>query len=244
MMAERRTLEVTRLDQLARLDPKKEEAQSFDVVRCLNVVWRAPSHLRGWALHKLAFLCKDELILELNLDRVRPHKFFSSGPPGSKVIMTPLRMERALNDLTFVIESSCKVRGSKTRSLITARRMPRVVWDGVRHPHDYDEHTVVTLPLTFPRFRDRFYPRMEKEGHTIEPRVLELIRTFVVWKLTPNWWCKSCGRMHQGTHRLMVAKRLGWETIDMRIFRCWWYNTEPDLSVYHRFDWSKETQCM
>jgi len=243
-MTDRKVLEMTSVEQLMLLNPTKEQEQSFDIVRCLNTVWRASPEQIGWLLYKLAFLCKDELILDLSIARAYPHEFFSYGPKtimiGGVPSMTPLRTERVLNNLAFTIESATRVHDSKTRSIIVAKRMPKVMWDGVCQPHDYDEHTVVTLPLTFPRFKDKFFPRMVKEGGYTETRVKELIQDFTIWKFVPNWWCKSCKHMHQGTHRLVVAKRLDFKTIDMRIMRCWWYKTEPDLSVYQCFDWSKE----
>jgi len=118
-----------------------------------------------------------------------------------------------------------------------ARRMPRVVWDGKRQPHDYDEHTIVELPLDFPLFVNRFFPKVEKKGRMTEPTVERLIREFKIWKWWPIWWCKNCRHMHQGTHRLMVAKRLGFKTIDVRVFRCWFHNVGNDVSIYKRFDW-------
>lgn len=157
--------------------------------------------------------------------------------------ITPLCLSHMLEDYGFELELreasqvSSGVLGLET---FKAKRMPEVVWDGKATINSYRANTVVEVPLDFPWFVEKIWPRLmkteEETGFCSKPwwsKVEEIVKDFKPWMFAPLTYCKRLNYFNQGGHRLTAAKAMKLETVKIRIVeRNWWrspYEIQPPI---------------
>jgi len=214
--------------ELQQFIPTEQDAQSFDVVSCLKVLsYYKPKDEFAGMLGKVCYVTKKRLELELRVEESKPEE--SKGRPfgsplvavGGLTLLTTLRVKVMLEHQSFLIKDRTHTGNGMMR--FVAERMPEVDWDEMQPLWKYPENVVVNTPLYYPQY---LYIYNRINGHGINwgkwNKIDRLIRDFKIWMFAPIYYCITCGKHHQGSHRLAVARELGMPTIRVRIIRHWW----------------------
>lgn len=224
----------------------KKDKGKFWKVRARGILERVGDRIRFEELiAKACFLTADELELELCAYDASPkhpkeEDKFGIVPhirPDGKIAISQIRLNYVLNCNAFVIKHKRRVKKGHWEYI--AKRMPFAKWDGKTKLYNYPLDSVVEIPLTHPEF-DRFWRRWklwERFSYpileTYRERLEQLENRFQWHLFQPLWYCRLCKRQHQGSHRLNLAKKMGFKTIEMRIIEHFW-RFDRQRSKHHR----------
>lgn len=240
-------MEFNDVGKLQKFIPTKENEQSFDSVICKILQHFAPREIWPDMLGKIAYVTKKKLVIETRAKESRPDEK-SWGETQKKAgdgltEITTLRMKRNLAHNCFLITDQTQI--GKGMMRFTAERMPEEEWDETTPLWKYPENTIVNTPLYYPQFAYLFR-RIDSIGVGWGKwyKINWLIENFKVWLFAPSYFCILCGKHHQGTHRLSVARELKMPKIKVRIIRHWWVRdtTKPKKLEYY-FDDPTSPEC-
>lgn len=213
------------VEELRQFIPIEQDAQSFDSVSCLGVLPHyRPKDEFAEMLGKVCYVTKKKLRIELRVNESNIGERPFGAPlvaDNGLTLLTTLRVKIMLGHQSFLIKEQTYTENGMMK--VVATRMSEVDWDGAQPLWKYPEDTIVKTPLYYPQFINTF---RRIDDHGIDwgkwKKVNQLIDDFKIWLFAPIYYCITCGKQHQGAHRIAVARELGMSTIRVRIIRCWW----------------------
>lgn len=242
-------LEITKPYVLLVLNPTIEEKATYDVVKCeTDAIVKMNNYKDALAaIQKMAYLSKDKVIFNWVINRVEKHNVRLVGP-GKQYLKsvrgmwtsTGLFLERLVNDFGYNIIDNVVNEKTWNGETVTMERMSHFVLEEGKHPHDYPYHSVITVPLNYEYFIWLYEHLRQKDklpggwGKTQE--CLQYLNNFVDWKYNPIMWCKTQKKRVGGVHRSWMAPRLGRDSIEVQIMRCWWRVDKNNPGEFLPFD--------
>lgn len=234
-------MEFNNVEELRNFIPTEKEHQMFEEVSCIKTLHHfKPRDIYPEMLGKVCYVTKKKLTIETRTEESKPdEKTWGATPWSDKTglaVATTLRMKMMLGHQGFLITEQEKTGTGMMR--FTAERMPEVDWDEITPLWDYPENVVVNTPLYYPQFVFLF-KRIDSIGIGWGKwyKIDWLIKNYKAWLFAPTYFCIMCGKHHQGTHRLSVARELKMPTIKVRIIRHWWVRdtTIPKRLEYYLY---------
>ena len=231
-------MEFSDVEELRKFIPTQEDHQSVDVVKSFRVLPHfKPVDEYAEMLGKLCYIAKEKIELEL-----RAYESISGERSwGAKLVMidrltvlTTLRVRMFLSHHGFLITEQESTTDGMMR--FVGERMPEKDWDEERPLWEYPENVIVRMPLYYPQFIN-LYEKINRNGSAWGKwyKINWLITDFKIWMFAPLYYCIVCGKHHQGTHRLAVARELEMPIIKVRTIRHWWERrttTPKNLGYY------------
>lgn len=200
---------------LLNLNPGVEDENRYEVIKCHDVFQQV--RRKDWVegLMKLAYLSSKVLEIVCLVDKTREWKFKHSEKGG---VPTICFAEKYFYHAGFKIIKEEQL--DKGRMKFLATKMPRIEWSLLKPDlHMYPDDTVVRVPITHSFFDWYWYYMAHRDKEKEERRAKEKVylKNFRIWYFTPIVYCIPCRRLHDGKHRLMMSKGLGFQAVNVRI---------------------------
>lgn len=218
-------MEFNNVGKLMRFIPTKKDIQSVDSSSCNILQHIPPRDIWPEMLGKICYVTKKKLVIETRAVESKPgEKTWGATQQvagDGLTEITTLRMKRNLGHNGFLIKDTVQI--GKGMMRFTAERMPEMDWDEVTPLWKYPENVVVNTPLYYPQFMFLFR-KIDALGVGWGKwyKINHLIKGFKPWLFAPTYFCIMCGKHHQGTHRICVAREFEMPTIKVRIIKHWW----------------------
>ncbi len=201
-------------------EPSVSDEKKFDIVMCTALLHYFHREEYGEALAKLAYVCKNELIIEMKVlkDIDDKPRIYEATKVGT-TIPTFKWLKRALLRCGFKllhrIAGDNWPEGGSGRELWILGRLPEVPYQA-SWPAGISAGTIVAIPITHPVL-DYYYNTVNRGTADWWIWVGHAAKNFKPWLFLPLVYQPARSGLSDGGHRLMVAKRLGHKTVKVRM---------------------------
>lgn len=205
-----------------KFQPPIEYNEKFDIVICTALLHYFHREEYGEALAKLAYVCKNELIIEMKVLKDiddKPRIYEAEATKTGSTIPTFKWLKRALLRCGFKllhrISGDDWPEGGLGRELWVLKRLPEVPYQA-SWPAGIKAGTTVAIPMNH-LVLDYYYNTVNRGTADWWIWVGHAARNFKPWLFLPLVYQPARSGLADGGHRLMVAKRLGHKTIKVRM---------------------------
>ena len=201
-------------------EPTLLQEKNWDIVTCTGLLHYFHREEYGEALAKLAYVCENELIIEMKVikDTDDKPRIFEGSKAGSTV-PTFKWLKRALLRCGFKllhrISGDDWPEGGSGRELWILGRLPEIPYQA-SWPAGIKAGTIVAIPMNHPVL-DYYYKTVDRGSSDWWIWVGYAAKNFKPWLFLPLVFQPGRPGMSDGGHRLMVAKRLGHTIIKVRM---------------------------